>query len=35
VAFGIGAGAVKPNDEYLLLEDLSRAAETVSSLIRT
>ncbi|OGR81271.1 MAG: hypothetical protein A2X32_13790 [Elusimicrobia bacterium GWC2_64_44] len=35
VAFGIGAGAVKTNDEYLSLEDLSSAAETVSSLIRT
>lgn len=34
VAFGIGAGAVKTNDEYLLLEDLSKASEIVGSLIK-
>lgn len=33
VAFGIGAGAAKPNDEYLLLADLDKAAETVARLI--
>lgn len=34
VAFGVGGGADKPNDEYILLDHLAKAAETVSSLIK-
>jgi tripeptide aminopeptidase len=34
VSFGIGARTPKPNDEYILLEHLAKAADIVSNLIK-